>query len=128
MPSKQLLIIRVALITGVFLFAGVSVYLRAVGGSEATQAVANLPVGTLRYVLWGLVVACGAAVFVLRPRAEVAPPALRGTLTIVGWTLGEGVALFGIILHFAGADISTLALGLLSFIFALVLLPVPRRR
>ena len=39
---------------------------------------------------------------------------------------GEGVALFGIILHFMGGPVASLAIGICGFVFALLLLPVPR--
>jgi FtsH-binding integral membrane protein len=128
MPSKSLFIIRVALITGVFLFAGVAAMQRS-GGAVPTLAFPEaLPLSTMRYLLWALIAASAAGVLLLRTRIETAPPQQRKTLTLVGWMFGEGVALFGIIIYFAGGPVTTVALGLLAFVFALLILPVPRER
>jgi FtsH-binding integral membrane protein len=127
MPSKQLFIIRIGLIAGVFAFAGVALYQRMQGAIPAGFP-ERLPLDTLRYVLWALVAASGLSTLFLRTRIESSPPARRGLLTIVGWTFGEGVALFGVILHYGGGAVTSLALGLLAFVFALVLLPVPPGR
>ena len=68
-----------------------------------------------------------AALF-LRTRVEIAPPARRGPVLVIGWALGEGVALFGIVQHFIGGPLSTMAIGLLTFVVVLLLLPIPRER
>lgn len=126
MPSKQLFVVRIGLLTGILLFAGIAMSQRR--GGAVPEAMANLPVETLRYILWVCVgVAILAALF-LRSRVESAPPVRKALITLTGWSIGEGVALLGIILHFAGADVSTLALGILAFVVALMLLPVPRER
>jgi hypothetical protein len=41
-----------------------------------------------------------------RPGAESAAPAQRALMTLIGWSFGEGVALFGIVQHFTGAAMS----------------------
>lgn len=126
MPNKQLFVVRIGLLTGVLLFAGIAMSQRR--GGAVPEAMAHIPVETLRYVLWvGVGVAILAALF-LRSRVETAAPQRKAMITLTGWSIGEGVALLGIILHFAGGDISTLALGLLAFVAALMLLPVPRER
>lgn len=126
MPSKQLFVVRIGLLTGILLFAGIAMSQRR--GGAVPEAMAHLPVDALRYILWvGVGVAILAALF-LRARVESAPPSRKALITLTGWSIGEGVALLGIILHFAGADVSTLALGILAFVVALMLLPVPRER
>jgi len=125
MPSKHLFIVRTGLIAGVFAFAGVAVYQR-MQGSIPVGLSAELPLDTLRYVLWVLVALCALSALFLRSRIPGASPTQRGLFTILGWTFGEGVALFGVVLHFAGGPVTALALGLLAFIFALLMLPVPR--
>ena len=125
MPSKHLFIIRVGLIAGVFAFAGVALYQRMEGASPAGLA-DQLPLGTLRYVLWVLVALSALASLFLRTRLGAATPTQRGLFTIFGWAFGEGVALFGVVIHFAGGPVTSLALGLLAFVFALLMLPVPR--
>ena len=128
MPSKNLFIIRVALITGVFLFAGVAAMQRANGNVPAVMLPESMPLSSLRYVLWALVAAAAAGALFLRTRTETARPPQRQTLTLIGWMLGEGVALFGIVIYYAGGPVTSVALGLLAFVFTLMILPVPRER
>lgn len=124
MPSRQLFIVRVGLIAGVFGFAGIALYQRSQGGAP-TGISGTLPLDALRYVVWVLVAASALVSLFLRSRIETAAPTQRGMYTIIGWAFGEGVALFGVVLHFIGGPVTSLALGLLAFIFALLMLPVP---
>lgn len=124
MPSKQLFIIRIALMAGVFTFAGITLFQRA-SGSPLTVTT-TLDVGMMRYVLWALVAASMLVTLVLQGQVQSAPHNRRGLLTLIGWSFGEGVALFGIILHFLGGPVASLAIGVVGFIFSLLLLPVPR--
>lgn len=125
MPSKHLFIVRIGLIGGVFAFAAIAIYQR-MQGIVPPGLSAGLPLETLRYVLWIVVAASALATMFLRTRVESAAPAQRGIYTLVGWTFGEGVALLGIVLHFSGGAITSLALGIVAFIFALLMLPVPQ--
>ncbi|MBX3174440.1 MAG: hypothetical protein KF709_08495 [Gemmatimonadaceae bacterium] len=124
MPSKQLFIVRVGLVAGVFTFAAIALYQRGTGTANSIV----LPIDSLRYVLWVLIGASVLSAMFLRPKVEVAAPAQKGLLTLIGWSFGEGVALFGIVLHYAGGPVSMLALGMLAFVFALLMLPVPQVR
>lgn len=125
MPSRQLFIVRIGLIVGVFTFAGIALYQRSTGIANVMPA---LPLELLRYLLWVLVGCAALAAIFLKPKVEAAAPAKKGLLTLVGWSFGEGVALLGIVLHYAGGPVSSLALGMTAFVFALVVLPVPRER
>lgn len=127
MPSRHLFIIRIALLSGVAVFAGLVVYQRSAGMATLGAGDGSV-LGTLRYALWALAGTAAAAALFLRSRIESATPAQRGMMTVVGWALAEGVALFGIMHHYLGGPISTLALGILTFVLVLVLLPVPRDR
>lgn len=124
MPSKQLFIIRVALMAGVFTFAGITLFQRSQGTAMAMDT--PLAAHTMRYVLWALVAASMVVTLGLQGKVQLAPPAKRGLLTLIGWSFGEGVALFGIILHFMGGPVASLAIGVVGFVFSLLLLPVPR--
>jgi FtsH-binding integral membrane protein len=124
MPSKQLFIIRIALMAGVFTFAGITLFQRASG---APMTVATpFDVGMMRYVLWALVAASMFVTLILQGQVQSAAHTKRGLITLIGWSFGEGVALFGIILHFMGGPVASLAIGICGFVFALLLLPVPR--
>lgn len=124
MPSRHLFIIRIALFAGVATFAALVLYQRS-QGIETLGAGEPAIVNTMRYALWALAGSAVAAALFLRSRVEAASPAQRGGMTVIGWALGEGVALFGVVLHFIGGPISALAIGVLTFVVVLILLPVP---
>ena len=126
MQLSQLFIIRIGLMVGVFLFAGITVYRRSTGDVSMPVDAGNLEV--LRYLLWAAVAATAVATLILKPRVESAEPKKKGALIIIGWSIGEGAALLGTIIHFAGGPVASLAIGVLAFVYALVLLPVPRAR
>lgn len=128
MPVKQLFLIRIALVVGVAAFAALTAWQRTRNPAAADAMSGALPLETLRLVLWGLAGAALAAAFFLRTRMESAAPRLRGTYLVVGWAFGEGVALFGTVQHFVGAPVTTMAIGLLTFVVTLLLLPIPPER
>jgi hypothetical protein len=132
MRAKQLFIIRVALVTGVGAFAALAAYQRArmgpPGPFDSMSGGGALPLDALRYALWALAGVAVAIALLLRSRIESAPPARRVTMLVVGWAFGEGVALFGTVQHYIGAPLSTMALGLLTFVTVLMLLPIPPER
>lgn len=125
MPTRTAFIIRIGLMSGVFLYAAL-VWFRVVGITDPTQAAPDLQ--ALRYVLWGLVPLSVVVALVLRPRVESAPPQMQGRLLLIGWAVGEAAALLGITIRYLGGPVSSMALGLLAFVTALLLLPVPRLR
>jgi hypothetical protein len=125
MPSRQLFIIRVALVVGVAVFAALAMYQR-MRGTMTAAPLAMESLGALRYALWGLSAAAVLAAIFLRSRMESATPALRRAMTIIGWAFGEGVALLGTVQYYLGADVARMQTGLVIFATTLILLPVPR--
>jgi hypothetical protein len=126
MPYRNLFVIRIALMTGVFMFAGIAYFgprfgmMSAVDFGEATQG--------LRYLVWGFVALAAAGALLLRTRLEGAPPSRVASMLIIGWALGEGAALMGAVSYMAGNGLGPFALGLMGFVVTLVLLPIPRPR
>lgn len=125
MPTRNLLIIRFALVTGVVLFTGVSFWIRRNGGGVAPDAEA---LALLRYALWGVSAMAIVVAFVVRNVVERKPEAQRAQLTLVGWAPGEGAALLGVVQHFNGGSVETMTVGLLAFVGALLILPIPGTR
>lgn len=126
MQLSQLFIIRIGLMAGVFLFAAITVYRRSTGDDSMPVDAGNLEV--LRYLLWAAVAVTAVTMLILKPRVEAAEPKKKGQLIIIGWAVGEGAALLGTVIHFAGGPFASLAIGLLAFVYALILLPIPRAR
>ncbi len=130
MALKQLFIIRIALLTGVALFAALATYQRSQGADSGLGGGPMLSgsLENMRYVLWALAAAAVAAALFIKPKLEAAKPSQVAAFLIVGWSFGEGVALFGTVLHYAGGPMTTMAIGLLTFVVVLLLLPIPRHR
>jgi hypothetical protein len=126
MPSRHLFVIRIALLAGVTAFAALVLWQRSRGAPTLASESGAALLGTLRLALYGLAGVALAAAFLLRTRIEGAAPAQRGAMTIVGWAFGEGVALFGTVLHYIGGTPVDLAIGVLTFALVLVLLPIPQ--
>ena len=129
--SRHLLIIRIALMTGVTTFAAIVAWQRANGNLLAQRVGTELPMDGLRIALWVLAIAAVMSALWLRTRiagmrGSSGSPASPASMTIIGWSFGEGVALFGIMQHYLGAPLTTMAVGLLTFVVVLITLPVPR--
>lgn len=125
MPTRTAFIIRIALMTGVFLYAAI-VWIQGPSAAVATGSADRIQ--TLRYVLWGLVPLSAVVALLLRPRLATATPEMQGRLLLIGWSVGEAAALLGITIRYMGGPVSSMALGVLAFVTALLLLPVPRLR
>lgn len=126
MQLSQLFIIRVGLMAGVFLFAAITLYQRSSGDASMPVDSGNLEV--LRYALWAAVAVTAVTILIIKPRVESAEPRKKGQLIIIGWAIGESAALLGTVVHFVGGPVASLAIGVLAFVYALVLLPIPRAR
>jgi hypothetical protein len=126
MPQRNLFIIRTALMTGVFMFAAIAYFGPGLGMSPAFAF--GEMASNLRFVLWGFLALAVIGTSLIRPRVELAPPSRQAQYLIIGWALGEAAALFGIVMYMGGGGIAPLSLGLMTFVFTLVLLPIPRPR
>jgi hypothetical protein len=126
MPHRNLFIIRIALMTGVFLFAAIAFFGPRFGLTPAVSLDAD--VALLRYVLWGFVAVAVVGSVLLKARVESAPPAKQSAYLIIGWALGEATALFGTVHFMTGGGTASLGLGLMAFVFTLVMLPIPAVR
>lgn len=126
MPTRNLFIIRVALMTGVFMFAAIAYFGPRFGMAPTLDLGAQGE--TLRWVARAFFAMAVAVAVVLRPKLESARPDQLALLLISGWAVGEAAALIGVVSYMAGSGIVPLSLGLLGFVFTLVMLPIPRPR
>ncbi|HYW09669.1 MAG TPA: hypothetical protein VE913_22085 [Longimicrobium sp.] len=109
--------IRASLVASVLVFLAVTSQLRH-PESEGTLSVGYAATGAGFLSL--------AAIALVRARSRVAATrADRATLCIVGWAIGEGVALFGAVSYFLGNEPVWSAAGMVAFAVALVALPIP---
>jgi hypothetical protein len=126
MPQRNMFIIRIALMTGVFLFAAIAFFGPRFGLTPAVSL--GDGAGSLRYVLWSFVAIAVIGSVLLKSRLEAAPPAKQAGYLIIGWALGEMAALFGVVLYMGTGGTASLGLGLMAFVFTLVMLPIPAVR
>lgn len=126
MPTRNLFIIRIALMTGVFMFAGIAYFGPQVGMAPSLELGPQLD--TLRWVARAFSAIAVAVAVLLRPKLESAPPASLGGYLISGWAVGEAAALIGVVTYMAGGGLAPFSLGLMAFVFTLVMLPIPRPR
>jgi hypothetical protein len=123
---KQLFIIRIALIFGVAMFAGLTVFLRQSGNLPEPDAAALERITYMRYGVWGLSALAVAWAFLWKARAESAMSEQGAASSmILAWAPGEGAAILGVVTHFLGGPIATMAFGILAFIVVLLIARIP---
>ena len=129
-PVRQILLIRIALILGVAVFAALTVFQRTQGMiPDATDPESLRTLQLLRYASWGYSAIAVAWAFFCRARVESAmsEQQLHASL-IIGWAPAEGAALLGVVQYFLGAPLAAMAVGVLAFAVVLLLLPIPVTR
>jgi hypothetical protein len=124
MPHRNLFIIRIALMTGVFLFAAIAFFGPRFGVAPAVTL--GDSAGAMRYVLWGFVAIAVMGSTLLKSRIGAVAPPKQASYLIIGWALGEAAALCGIVLYLGSGSTASMGLGLMAFVFTLVMLPIPR--
>ena len=126
MPTRNLFIIRIALMTGVFMFAGIAYFGPQFGITpEFGRSVSGESLRWVARAFFGIAVAVAV---VLKSKLESAKPEQRSQYLIIGWAVGEAAALMGVVTYMGGGGLAPLMLGLLAFVFTLVMLPIPRPR
>ena len=123
---KQIFIIRIALLFGVAMFAGLTVFMRASGNLPAPDAATLERLVDMRYAVWALAAFAVVWALIWKGRAESAMT--EGAVSkamVIGWAPGEATAIFGTVTHFIGGPVATMAFGLLAFIVVLLVLRIP---
>lgn len=120
-PGSTLRMIRLALLAGVVIFGLAILYLTSTDGFPATPELG----GVLRLVFLPLGLGAVAAIAAVRSVQSRAEPDRRGTFCVVGWALGEGVALFGGVAWLIAGEMLLYLTGLGLILVAFLLLPIP---
>lgn len=114
-------LIRLALLGGVLVFGIVIAWLTGSGGYPADTSLA----GVLRLAFLVLAAGTLAALMVVRTAQGRAAADRRGTFAIVGWALGEGIALFGGVAWLLAGELPLYLTGVAVLLVAFLLVPVP---
>jgi FtsH-binding integral membrane protein len=118
-PQVNFVIIQLAMILGVLIFAGVAWYMH----SQQRIPPCGLPAG-LQYALPIVcILALSAIVFVKRLRAPMTQNQQFQTVTLIGWAAGEGAALMGVLYYWCTDNPTWTVTGILVMLFGAVMLP-----
>ncbi len=123
--ARTLGILRLALLLGILTIGGVFWFLASSGQAEGALDEAAFEVMQLVFV--ALLAAEGAALYVIKKKWEAAPTLqAKATFNIIGWALGEGLALFGaVMILLSGGQVLFYLGGLLFFALAWLMFPIP---
>ena len=103
-PAQAYLAIRIAMMSGLLLFGAVAWFLHQ--RPEWVPPTASLVerLTMMGRIIWGVAVALLVFLFMRHRRAE--SPVTLSTLSIVAWSVGEALAIFGAV-HFFLTNVST---------------------
>ncbi|MDP1889579.1 MAG: hypothetical protein Q8K55_01700 [Gemmatimonadaceae bacterium] len=119
---KAFFLIRLAMAVGVITFIAVAWFLQ--GRSEIpARTVSSLT--TLTTAMYTAVGIAAAVIMALRLRIASAEPAMRRSLSVVAWAVGEFAALFGGVMLFLTGDLRLVLPGALVFALALAAVRIP---
>ncbi len=120
--TRSLFLIRVAMAVGVATFLAVAAVIAARGQPPGVSPSAVRTLTTVMYTAVGI---AAGVIMALRLRLDAATPAMRRSLTVVAWAVGEFAALFGGVVLFLSGDWRTALPGALVFALALAAVRVP---
>ena len=125
-PSvTALAIIRIALLLGVLLFGAAILFILRRGTWVPAPAES---LETLRMVGMGLWAVGLVAVIVLRARGLGRTSRYGTDVSIIGWAIGEAVALFGGVYYLLSGRHTWYILGLMFLVMTFLLFPIARMR
>ena len=120
--AKVFFLIRLAMTVGVITFVVVAWFLQGRGEVPARSVSSLTALTTAMYTAVGI---AAAVVMALRLRIASAGPAMRRSLSVVAWAVGEFAALFGGVMLFLTGDLRLVLPGALVFALALAAVRIP---
>jgi hypothetical protein len=120
--AKVFFLIRLAMTVGVITFIAIAWFLQGRGEIPARSVTSLTALTTAMYTAVGI---AAAVVMALRLRIASAEPAMRRSLSVVAWAVGEFAALFGGVLLFLTGELRLVLPGALVFALALAAVRIP---
>lgn len=120
--AKVLFLIRLAMTVGVVTFVAVAWFLHGRGQPPLTSPSSLTALTTAMYTAVGI---SAAVVMALRLRIAGAEPAMRRSLSVVAWAIGEFAAIFGGVMLFLTGEVRLVLPGALVFALALAAVRIP---
>ena len=119
---KVFFLIRLAMTVGVITFVGVAWFLHGRGQSTLAAPSSLTTLTTAMYTAVGI---AAAVVMALQLRIASAESAMRRSLSVVAWAVGEFAAIFGGVMLFLTGDLRLVLPGALVFALALAAVRIP---
>jgi len=120
--AKVFFLIRLAMTVGVITFIMVAWFLHGRGQPPLVSASSLTTLATVMYTSVGI---AAAVVMALRLRIADAEPAMRRSLSVVAWAVGEFAVIFGGLLLFLTGEWRLVLPGALVFALALAAVRIP---
>ena len=120
--AKVFFLIRLAMTVGVITFIAIAWFLQGRGEIPARSVSSLTALTTAMYTAVGI---AAAVIMALRLRIASAEPAMRRSLSVVAWAVGEFAALFGGVMVFLSGDLRLALPGALVFALALAAVRIP---
>lgn len=120
--AKVFFLIRLAMTVGVITFFAIAWFLQGRGEVPARPVSSLTALTTAMYTAVGI---AAAVVMALKLRISSAEPAMRRSLSVVAWAVGEFAALFGGVMVLLAGDLRLALPGALVFALALAAVRIP---
>ncbi len=125
-PAQAYLAIRIAMMGGLLLFGGITWFLHQRPEWQPPKPGVADALVTIGRVTWATAVAALAVLFFQHRKAE--NPVRASTLAIVAWSVGEALALFGVVFYYIAAVPAWYISGMLAMAITFVAFPPPALR
>lgn len=125
-PAQAYLAIRIAMMAGLLLFGGVSWFLHQRPEWQPPRPEVTDGLASIGRVMWVAAAAALTVLFFQHRKADT--PVRASTLAIVAWSVGEALALFGVVYFYLAAVPAWYVAGMLAMAITFVAFPPPAPR
>lgn len=122
--STMLAIVRVAMLGGIVILGAVAIFLTKSGQVQPMADEILAPLRIAFVAILGIVVV--TMFFFRKKRRALTPEDDPTTVNIIGWALGEAMAMFGAVILFLSGDLSYFFAGVVIMLVAFVFFPIPQ--
>ncbi|HEX5633465.1 MAG TPA: hypothetical protein VFX50_09560 [Gemmatimonadales bacterium] len=120
----RLAVIRIAMLAGVLTFGGVAFFVRR-GANPPALAADTSVLQLAGSLIWAVAIIGVLVLFMLLRGRDT--PERRASFSIIGWALGEAVALYGAVFLYLTGDAQWFLMGLTAQLLTFFIFPLRRR-
>lgn len=125
-PAQAYLAIRIAMMSGLLLFGGITWFLHQRPEWQPPKPGVADGLTAIARVMWVVAAAALAVLFFQHRKSD--NPVRSSTLAIVAWSVGEALALFGVVYYYIAAVPAWYVSGILAMAITFVAFPPPAPR